>query len=353
VQVSLPTVEHLVAHKGEGWPYLLVSAACLFVANLVAASHPLALLLLMLSTQAFTFLSLRDALLFVVPLAPLVIFAHWLDGSPTTELRDTAIEFPFGILFTAMLAFVLTRFFAQRRRAEDLAHQLATTNAELLAAREREKELATIEERVRIARDIHDGLGHHLTILSIQLQAATKVLPSDIAKVAELLANCRRETQAALGEVRRSVDVMRRSPLDGRTLDVGLLQLVEEFDQHASLRATFDTTGTPVPLPPDAALTLYRAAQEGLTNAQKYAAATAVTVTLAHSPATVRLTVQDHGQGNGPSKGEHTGGGFGLRGLRERAEALGGTLSAGTTGNGFLLALELPVTPAIAVEPAR
>jgi signal transduction histidine kinase len=227
-------------------------------------------------------------------------------------------------------------------RAEALAAELRATNLALREARERERELAAAEERVRLAHDIHDGLGHHLTVLNVQLQAADKLITRDPERAAAAIALSRAEAQAALAEVRRSVAAMRRAPLDGQTLPEAMAALVRDFDRASPLETTFTLDGAPLTLGPAATMTLYRTAQEGLTNTQKHAAATTVQVLLRYRPDEVQVRVQDNGQG-APTPGDSAGG-FGLVGLRERVERLNGTLSAGpeAENDGFVLEVILP-----------
>jgi signal transduction histidine kinase len=144
-------------------------------------------------------------------------------------------------------ALVMVRSGEQTVHANRLLNELQIAHAELAAAREREKDLAVAEERVRLARDIHDGLGHHLTVLNVQLQAAAKLIDREPGRAAAAIATCREEAQAALDEVRRSVAAMRRSPLDGRTLDEALPALVRDFDRHSPLAARFEQHGATAP----------------------------------------------------------------------------------------------------------
>lgn len=266
----------------------------------------------------------------------------WLQGHTLGELLANFLALSGGLIFVITFSYVLRLFRAQTERAEALLAQLQAANAELEGARRREKELAAAEERVRIARDIHDGLGHHLTALNVQLQAAARLLERDPARAAAAVATSREVAQAALDEVRQSVAAMRRTPLDGRGLPEALATLVGDFQRRADLVATLEVAGSPVPLSPAAAQTLFRAAQEGLTNAQRHAAAGSVHVSLVFAPAAATLAVADDGAGAALS----FGGGFGLAGLRERAEQLGGRFAAGPRpGGGFLLELEVPAAP--------
>jgi signal transduction histidine kinase len=276
------------------------------------------------------------------------LLVSWLlmrasSGVPQEQFADEMFALVLGMAITAAFAGAV-RFYLEQ------AEHMQRLNAQLLAAHERERELAVAEERVRLARDIHDGLGHHLTVLSVQLQAAERLLDRDPARVAATLALCRAETQAALADVRQSVAALRQNPLDGRSLRAALEKLVHDFTQAAAVPVRFAQQGQAVPLPRAAILTLYRAAQEGLTNVQKHAAhATAVTVMLTYTEADVQLTVQDDGAAAAlPDDCS----GFGLAGLQERADQLGGTLRAAPQSpQGFLLELCLPI-PALTTTGA-
>lgn len=269
------------------------------------------------------------------------ILAGWLlrraqDGVSMAQLTDETFALMLGVAITAAFASAVRFYLEQAERMQQL-------NAELLASQARERELAVAAERVRLARDIHDGLGHHLTVLAVQLQAAERLLQRDPARVAATLALCRAETQTALADVRQSVAALRLSPLDGHSLAAALDKLTRDFSQAAGIQACLIQHGSAVPLPSSAGLTIYRTAQEGLTNVQKHALnATQVTVTLAYTALQVRLTVQDDGASVSPTTHPP---GFGLAGLRERADQLGGTLQAGPLSpQGFRLELQLPLS---------
>ncbi len=304
-------------------------------------------LLFILASQAFLMLRLLNAALVTAALTGGWFALFWLRGYSLPEALESAPSIGIGLVFTITLSLTLARFSEQTRRAEALAERLRVANAELEIARERERNLAAVEERLRLARDIHDGLGHHLTALHIQLQAAERLLDRDPARVAPTIALCREQAHAALSEVRRSVASMRQSPLDGRSLDAALHALVRDFNQSGAPEAHCDIHGDISPLAPAAATTIYRAAQEGLTNARKYAAARQVTIRVTFTPDTVQLSVEDDGIGERATPGD----GFGLAGLRERAEQLGGAFTAGPRPEGgFRLAITLPVATAHAAQ---
>ena len=186
-------------------------------------------------------------------------------------------------------------------------------------------------------------MGHHLTVLSIQLQAAGKLVERNPQAAAEAIQLSRSEAQAALEEVRRSVAVMRRSPGESQPLPAALAAMVRDFDERAALRASFEQSGAPVELSPYAYQTLFRAAQEGLTNAQKHGKNVQhAWVQLAYRADAVRLSVRDDGQAVEDCCDDEPG--FGLAGLRERVGQLGGTLRSGPgeTG-GFEIEVSLPL----------
>jgi signal transduction histidine kinase len=296
-------------------------------------------LLFMLVGQAIVVLPAWGALLYSLVLLGSFSALLWQRGFSPGEIGARHLSLITGMIFVVVFSTVLKLYRAQTERAEALLAQLTDANIELEAARRRDKELAVAEERVRLARDIHDGLGHHLTTLNVQLQGAARLIERDPARAAAAIATSREVAQAALDEVRQSVAVMRRTPLDGRSLPEALATLATEFGHRADVQTGVAVVGEPAELPPAAAQTLYRAAQEGLTNAHKHGSARSVQLTLAYSLGAVALTVADDGAALGAA-----GAGFGLAGLRERAEQLGGSLSAGPLANeGYALTIELPV----------
>lgn len=330
--------------------YLIVASALYLIAFSLSsgpASTVISMLLFLLVGQATWTLPLAAALFYaggmVAGICTIIAFFVNLE----TALQSAA-TFSFGVVFVVMFVQLSQRYEqqtaqaeAQRARAEELLAQLQASHDELRAARERELRTAAIEERVRLARDIHDGLGHYLTILNVQLQAAARLLQRDPERAAAVIATCREVAQTALDEVRRSVAAMQPSPLDGHSLDVAIERLIDDFRTSTTTDARFEQSGDLPALPQTLAMTLYRAVQEGLTNARKHGNASQIIVTLICQPKTVHLMIRDNGQ---PINGAHEGNGFGLTGLRERIERLGGVLHAGPhPDGGFLLDIVAPV----------
>lgn len=343
LNVALDDLERSLGSLKADTVYLALAAVLVLLANWLGQPESFSLLpflIFMLASQAIVTLRARYALLYTLLVVLAWMALHWLEEPSLLHVLGVATSLVPGLVFAMIFSVVMARFAEQNARTEALLHELQIAHDELAAAREREKDLAVAEERVRLAREIHDGLGHHLTVLNVQLQAAAKLIERDPQRAAATLTTSREVAQAALDEVRQSVAAMRRTPLDGRALDEALRSLVQEFDRHSPLSASFEQLGAPMQLLPAASMTIYRAAQEGLTNAQKHASAEHVAVRLEWISDLVRLSVQD--DGSQPSSS--TGSGFGLAGLRERVEQLGGTFSAGTQPDGgFTLELALPL----------
>jgi signal transduction histidine kinase len=212
---------------------------------------------------------------------------------------------------------------------------------ELRASREAEADAAAEAERGRLARDMHDVLAHSLSALSLQLEGA-RLLARDRGTDPEVVAALERAHHLAAGgldEARRAIGALRGEDLPGPD---GLAALAEAFTAGTGVPCRVVTEGEPVPLPSEARLALYRTAQEALTNVRRHAAPDEVTVRLAYEPAGTRLVVADAGAAIPVSAAPSPGGGFGLTGMRERAELLGGELAAGPTADGFRVELWLP-----------
>ena len=241
----------------------------------------------------------------------------------------------------------IIRELALAHTAKDVSNaQLAAANSRLQEYSAQLEELSVIRERNRIAREIHDTLGHALTLLSVQLETATQLEARGDPRLREELLQARQVAKACLTEVRHSVEALRPDEASAGSLQEQLRKLVAEFEATCrQTRITLDLEEATHPLNPDLCLTLYRCAQEALTNIRKHAHATKVLLRLSTSDEQVELTVLDNGQGCEPSH-EQRASGFGLRGMGERAALLDGTLRAGPQpGHGWRVDVVLPLTP--------
>ena len=248
------------------------------------------------------------------------------------DVRDEPGAHISGLLFSVIPWFLVMRLMRNLRAGRDRAEALVEELRESRAETERE---AAAAERGRLARDMHDVLAHSLSALALQLEGA-RLLARDRGTDPDVVAAIERAHHLAgsgLSEAREAISALRGDEMPGpERLD----SLAEGFGESVAL----SVSGEPRELASDAQLALYRTAQEALTNVSRHSAAEHVELRLAYEPEGTRLVVQD----SGPAIGEapSVGGGYGLTGMRERAELLGGRLSAGPTGDGFKVELWLP-----------
>ena len=226
---------------------------------------------------------------------------------------NTAITFGLTLLFTLLLVNALL---AERRSRE----KLLFANEQLRQYALRIEDQATLQERNRIAREIHDSLGHDLTAQSIQLENALLFLPPGAEKTESFLREAKQLGSRALQEVRRSVSTLRSDPLQGRSLESAIAKAVTEFRNTTGVVPDC-TIQLSQSIPPEIATALYRIIQESLTNICKHSTATQVSLHLHELQEALHLQMVDNGQGFDPA-GNTTG--FGLQGMRERTLALGG-----------------------------
>lgn len=264
---------------------------------------------------------------------PILRYSTW-----DTALMNMLLISP-AIFFVVIVTQVRINEQHAREKAENLTRQLEAANRQLAEYASQAEELAATQERNRLAREIHDNLGHYLTIVNVQIEAAKVMLESEPLRALDALNKAQELARKGLTGVRESVAALRVSPVENRLLKDAIAELVDETDADG-LASIFQFVGDARPVEPKTALALYRAVQEGLTNVRKHADASRVDVTLDFTqPDRIRLTVQDDGSG-----AADTSGGFGLIGIRERVQLLGGEFRVDTApGKGFLLEVTVPV----------
>ncbi|MEU6200735.1 sensor histidine kinase [Streptomyces sp. NPDC047061] len=213
--------------------------------------------------------------------------------------------------------------------------------------RDEEARRRVTEERLRIARDLHDVVAHHLVLASMQASAVARFFRPQPDKAERVLAELTVATSAALRELRATVGVLRdpqdeEQPSDPAPGLAGLTDLTGSF-RGAGLAVAVSVGGARLPLPTSTDLTAYRILQEALTNVTKHSAAREARVRLDYSPGLFRLTVTNDGVAHRPgSPDPHSG--YGILGMRERARSVGGRLSAGPRpGGGFEVVADLPL----------
>jgi two-component system NarL family sensor kinase len=218
---------------------------------------------------------------------------------------------------------------------------IAIERARLFA---RSTQLGVIEERNRLAREIHDTVAQGLTGIILHLESVDAMLEAgaDPAKIRQMTQKSLSLARANLEEVRRSVLDLRAAPLEGRNLVEALEALIQEFSRHENLKINFNVTGGNRPLPVRIEMGLYRIVQEGLTNIARHAGAEQVDLELVTSPEQLKLIIEDDGQGFDPTQVFQ--GHFGLIGLNERVKLLGGKLNVESCpGAGVRLEVTIPL----------
>jgi signal transduction histidine kinase len=245
-----------------------------------------------------------------------------------------------GYFFFAAFATQTARAHDAQRESERLLAELQDAHARLQAYALQAERLAVAEERNRMAREMHDTVGHRLTAAAVQLQAVERLAASDPGRAAGMAATAREQVREALADLRATVATLRAAPEEGMTLETALPRLVADFSAATTLRSDLRLPDDLPDLPSAYRHTFYRAAQEALTNAQKHAQATKVEIALAQEGDAWVLRVADNGCGPRAASGQ----GFGLLGLRERAQLLGGAVAFGErAAGGSELVVSLPV----------
>jgi signal transduction histidine kinase len=256
-------------------------------------------------------------------------FFNWAGGDP-----DLA-----GLLLLALVvaALALGDVWCLRRQA------IAERDESRREAADSLQERAAMEERARIARELHDVVAHHVSRIAVQAESARLTTPGISEQEQERFGDIAETARDALGEMRRLLGVLREDAGGGgeREPQPGLAQLKELLDDARGSGTTvrFGLSGTVVPLTPGADLAAYRIVQEALTNARRHALGASVEVDLRYEPPLLRIHVRDDGPGAGAKPDGH-----GLQGMRERAAMVGGVVRTGPAeGGGFVVEAELPI----------
>ena len=217
-----------------------------------------------------------------------------------------------------------------RRGYQVQAEQSAALLAQFEQLQVQQRRTEVLDERNRIAREIHDVLAHSLAALTVQLEAADALLDvggeRGVQKAHEYVHKSRRIAREGLVETRRAIAALRE---DAPPLPELMYALADAYRGDTGVEAEVKLEGLPRPLQADAGLTFYRAAQESLTNVRKHAPGAAVRLTLVFGDGEIVLTVANGAATEPPSSLADSGGGYGLAGLKERAELIGGSLDAG------------------------
>ena len=250
-------------------------------------------------------------------------------GSPTLALLSAIaiVGFP-GMMLLA-------------RRLGQANHQAERLLIELEGTRAAQAQAAGLAERQRLAREMHDVLAHSLSGLMLQLEGARMLAADDPSdpRLPGVIERAHHLGKSGLEEARRAIGMLRGDELPGPERLAGL---AAQFQELSGVPCQFTVSGQACELPSEARLAVYRVAQEALTNITKHARPERVEVHLGYEPCGTRLTVEDFAMNGEPPRVAGDGSGYGLTGMRERAELLGGELTTAMTRDGFRVELRVP-----------
>jgi len=258
--------------------------------------------------------------------------------SPPWQVPSRPLLFNFVLLLGLVLVLILLLVNAliNERHSRE---KLTIANDQLRQYALRIENLAMAQERARIAREIHDSLGHALTGLNLQMEGALKLWDSNPEQAHIFLRDAKQLGSTALQEVRRSVSAMRSDPLQGMPLPAAIAALTQDFQRTTGIQPHCQIQA--LPLPQEVSTAVYRIVQEALTNIRKYAHATEVKIDLKAIASSLHLTIQDNGAGFQIAENQT---GFGLQGMRERTIALGGHLRIDSqSGKGCCITVQIPL----------
>ncbi|MBV9451730.1 MAG: sensor histidine kinase [Streptosporangiaceae bacterium] len=329
--LALEVAQRWLGLRDRQWPVVTLLSARLGLFVAAAALDPSgesrALFVLVPFAAYFAFgrtVSLALAALCLVLLIATFMLRvpHWY--TQATYLSDV-LMFGVGLILAIAMANIAVGEQAGRARLEKTLRDLEESHVQLTEYSAQVAELSAEAERNRLARDIHDSLGHHLTAIAVQLEKAAAFLERDRATADQALADARSSARQALADVRMSVRALRGDQPATR-LTVMLADLVRQA-AAGQQRVTLTVSGDEGPVSTGARAVLYRSAQEALTNARRHSGAQEVTVSVTFGDQEARLVVTDDGHGFDLGKYDSGSGsrdGFGLSGMRERAALAGG-----------------------------
>jgi signal transduction histidine kinase len=256
------------------------------------------------------------------------------------------VTFSMVLLFIFSIAFLIRQERTSKLEAEKLLGELELSHQQLQNYARQVAESATIEERNRLAREIHDSLGHYITVVNVQLEKAIAFRDTNPAEADQAIKDAKHLASEALNDVRQSVSALRTTP-EKFSLTESLDTLVKHMENDR-LTIDLEIGGNENDFSRQSLVTLYRAAQEGLTNIQKHAHANHVTIRIKLEDQEASLSIIDNGQGFDPTtlSGQDMGTHYGLQGIKERMELVRGSFRVESTPNeGTSLLVTVPKNP--------
>jgi signal transduction histidine kinase len=324
-------------------PFLLSNLALTTV--LVWLDPSYTFLFLFISGYAFRFLPIRWAVLICILTVTLVIAGHLgpVLEAPSLSSLFQALSSSAGLVFGVLVVAWIVQFARQSRERRALLERLQTTQSELAAA---ERQAGILEERARLAREIHDTLAQGLVSIVMHLEAADQALSGDTPAASQHLDQARRAARDNLAEARRFVWALQPEALERDALPKALACAAERWSDEIHIPVAISVTGDTCALAPEFEVTLLRVAQEALANVSKHAHARQVNLTLSYMNDQVVMDVNDDGVGFDLTQldTDRQADSFGLAGMRQRVERLGGRLSIeSAVGEGTTLVVAIPI----------
>ncbi len=321
--------------------YLYLGTQMIILVFALSYSSVFIFLFYVLSVQTLMLLPMQIGMRWVLLFTAITGFVTFYDGfQPYADLVTTLINgagfFFFGAFGNALVQ-------AQRARDESqrILAELTDAHSRLQRYAEQAETLAVAEERNRMSREMHDTLGHRLTVSIVQLEGAGRLLERDTPRAGQMIQTVREQLVEGLADLRATLASLRDSGMSGTSLRKSLQSLVDEYAQATGLVVHLSIPDNLLALDEARRMTIYRAAQEALTNAQRHADASTIWLKIEQTISTVTLFVEDDGAGMPVA--EFTPG-IGLRGMQERAQQLGGFLVIDASPRGGVrLALTIPL----------
>jgi signal transduction histidine kinase len=264
----------------------------------------------------------------------------WVAGAgvlPSLRAGVRPVELAAIALFDALPFLLGWPMGVMTRRLRDYQATLEQCNRQLDQQQEANARRAVLEERVRIARELHDVVAHHVSVMGVQAGVARRLFDRDPAEAVEAIGSVETASRQAIADLQQLVGVLRRQEEGDDLAPQPSLQRLPELLEHmrqAGLPVEFTMHGQPQPLPAGVELSAYRIIQEALTNTLKHAGPARAGVTVRYDHGSIEVEVIDDGQG--PPPGRPASGGKGLVGMQERVSLYGGSLDVGRrSGGGF------------------
>jgi signal transduction histidine kinase len=338
-------------HTAYDWTFLVLSGLLVLGVVLLSAQYDVFYLMSIVCVQA----DFKRGVWPAGVIFGLIIIVVWLVVQIFLRMSVWAIigresSLVVGIVFGVVVVALLQRFAYQAERAETLLKELQAANRELEAAQQREKDLAVAEERVRLARELHDSVTQSLYSVTLYAEAAAELINSgETATAVEHLHELRDTAQEALREMRLLIFELRRPALEKSGLAAALQARLDAVEIRGGVHAELQVEGGEH-LPAAVQAELYNIIQEALNNVLKHARAKSVSIRLRFEGAGADVEVSDDGVGFEPSAGRLAGG-FGIAGMKERAQKIGGTLEIESApGKGTKVSVRVSIPDAALME---